>query len=51
MIELVALGTVGHIANVISSDFVKVEGSGTVTSGTVSIVYGGCTLLGLNKNR
>ena len=49
MLEVVALGAVGHAANVISSDFVKVKGSGAVTSGTMTIVYCGCPFLGFNK--
>ena len=49
MVEFVALGTVGHAANVISSDFVKVKGSGAVTSGTMTIVYCGCTLIKLGE--
>ena len=34
MVELVAFGTVGHVACVMRSDFVKVERFGAVTSGT-----------------
>ena len=33
VIELAAFGTVGHVAYVIRSDFVEVEGFGTVTYG------------------
>ena len=51
MVEFVALGIVGYAANVISSDFVKVKGSGAVTSGTMTIVYCGCTLFRFNKIR